>query len=56
MSTKNIFKGEILNKKNIWVKRPGNGDFLAKNYNKLIGKKVKKNILANRQLKKTDIF
>ena len=56
VSTKNIFKGEILNKKNIWVKRPGNGDFLAKNYNKLIGKKVKKNILANRQLKKTDIF
>ena len=56
VSTKNIFSGEILNKKNIWVKRPGNGDFLAVNYNKLIGKKVKKNILANRQIKKTDIF
>ena len=28
---------------NIWVKRPGNGDFLAKDFNNLLGKKAKVN-------------
>ena len=30
MAIKNIKKGSMLNKKNIWVKRPGTGDFLAR--------------------------
>ena len=31
-------------KKNIWVKRPGTGNFKASDYEKLLGKKVTKNI------------
>jgi sialic acid synthase SpsE len=52
----NIKKGEKFSKKNIWVKRPGGGDFLARDYNKILNKKAKKSILSNRQLKRTDIL
>ena len=38
VSDKNIKKGAKLSKKNIWVRRPGNGDFSAEEYSKLIGK------------------
>ena len=55
VATKDIRKGEILTKKNIWVKRPGNGDFDASKYYKLLGKKIKKNINNNTQIKKKDI-
>ena len=30
VAIKNIKKGSMLNKKNIWVKRPGTGDFFSK--------------------------
>ena len=52
VATKQINKGDILNKKNIWVKRPGTGDFLAKSLKFLYGRKVFKNINANTQIKK----
>ena len=51
-----INKGQRLSKKNIWVKRPGKGDFLAKDFNKLLGKKVKKNILPNKYIRKKDLY
>ena len=51
-----IEKGEFLNKKNIWVKRPGLGDFLAKDFPKLLGKKAKRTIYKDRYLKKKDIL
>lgn len=53
VSIKKISKGEKLSYDNIWVKRPGSGDFLAKDFTKLIGKKVKKEIKENIQIKKT---
>ncbi len=55
VATKQINKGDILNKKNIWVKRPGTGDFLAKSLKFLYGRKVFKNINANTQIKKTHL-
>ena len=54
-ATKNIKKGEIISKENIFPKRPGNGFYTADDYYKLLGKKVKKNILAGSQLKKGDV-
>ena len=56
VSIKNIKKGEKLSYRNTWVKRPGNGDFLAKDLNKVLGKKTKKDILADTQIKKRDIY
>ena len=52
VSTKEIKKKETLSLKNIWVKRPGTGDYLASELSKLIGKKTKVNIKANVQIKK----
>ena len=52
---KDINKGEILTEENLWVRRPGDGDFMAKDYESLIGKKVKRFIKKDQQLKKSDI-
>lgn len=55
VSNADITMGEVLTKKNIWVRRPGNGDFSAEKYESLIGKKAKNNIKKNTQIKKTHI-
>ena len=54
-STKNIKKGEILTTENIFPIRPGTGFYKIKDYKNLIGKRAKKEIQANIQLKKGDI-
>ncbi len=54
-STKNIKKGEILTSENIFPIRPGTGYYKVKDFQKLIGKKAKKEIKINTQLKKGDI-
>ena len=56
VSIKDIKKGDKLSYKNIWVKRPGTGDFLAKEFTKLIGKTTKRNIKSNIQIKKKDLI
>lgn len=35
-----IKKGEIFTRENLWVKRPGTGDFKAEQYNKILGKRA----------------
>lgn len=52
VANKELKKGTILNKNNIWVRRPGNGDFSAGQYYSLIGKKIKSNIKKNTQIRK----
>ena len=55
VSTEKIKKGERFSKKNIWVKRPANGDFSAADYFKLIGKKASRNIEEGEQIKIKDL-
>lgn len=55
VSIKSIRKGEILSKDNIWVKRPGTGGILAKDFNSLLGKKAANNIPADEHLSWDDI-
>lgn len=52
VSIKRIKKGEKLSLNNIWVKRPGTGDFKASELNKVLGKKAKQIIPENVQIKK----
>lgn len=54
-STDTIKKGEILTEENIWVRRPGKGDFTAEDYQDLIGKKAVQDIEADTQIKKEQI-
>lgn len=56
VTKKDLAIGEKLNEKNITVKRPGTGHFIANDFFKLIGKKVKKPIKANTQIKKNYIL
>ncbi len=56
VATREIKKGEKLTKKNIFPKRPGIGDYLAKDYKKIIGKKAKNLIKKNSLVKKADIL
>ena len=44
VAIKNITAGEVFTKENIWVKRPGTGEILAEDYEKLLQKKAINNI------------
>ena len=55
VAVKEIKKGEQLTEENLWVRRPGGGDFSAADYENLIGKISKKFIKRGSQLKVTDI-
>ena len=46
-----IRAGEIFTKQNLWVKRPGTGDFLAERYDSLLGKVAAVDIPNGVQLK-----
>ena len=52
VANKDLQKGTILDKNNIWVRRPGNGDYSAEKYYSLIGKKIKAKVKKNTQIKK----
>ena len=51
-----IKEGEVFTRKNLWVKRPGTGDFLAKDFEGLLGKKAARNIESDVLLSYNDIF
>ena len=51
VSIKDIRKGERFSEENIWVKRPGTGEIKAEHYEKLLGKKSKKAIKKDKQIK-----
>ena len=42
VSIDDISPGDLLNEKNIWVKRPGTGEIKAEFYNQIIGKSAKR--------------
>jgi sialic acid synthase SpsE len=50
-----IKSGEKFTKENLWVKRPGTGDFLADDYDSLLGKVATQDIDKDKQLKKVNV-
>jgi sialic acid synthase SpsE len=50
-----ISKGDIFSEKNLITKRPNTGDIPAKKFYDIIGKKAKRDIQKNKQLKRSDI-
>ena len=50
VSIKDIKKGEIFTKDNIWVKRPGTGEIKAKDFYNVLGKEAAVNIQKNKQI------
>lgn len=55
VTVKPIRKGEKFSESNIWVKRPGTGEIKAKDYKKLFGKKARRELSADIQLRRRDI-
>jgi len=55
VSISNIRAGEKFSNKNIWVKRPGTGEILATDFQKVLGKKSRLDIQKNVQIKWSDI-
>ena len=51
VSIRDIKKGEKFTKGNIWVKRPGTGEIKAIDFKKVLGKKAKRNIPIDVQIK-----
>jgi len=47
VAIRRIKKGELFSKDNIWVKRPGTGQILAKDYEKVLGRKASCDILCD---------
>ena len=55
VSTRNILKGEKLSLDNIYLRRPGNGDFQVKDFKRILGRRTKRDIKKNFQIKLNDI-
>jgi N-acetylneuraminate synthase len=55
VAIKDIVAGETLTEQNIWVKRPGGGDFSAIHYESLLGTRAAKAIKCGYQISKSDL-
>jgi len=53
VAIKDIQPGEVFSYDNIWVKRPGTGELLAKDFDKILGKQSLFQIKKDSQIKKT---
>jgi N-acetylneuraminate synthase len=55
VTIKNIKQGDVFTSDNLWVKRPGSGDYLAEDYEMLLGKTAMRDISSNMQLQRKDV-
>ena len=55
VTIKDVKAGELFTSENLWVKRPGTGDFLAERYESLLGKEAACDIPRDVQLKQEHI-
>jgi N-acetylneuraminate synthase len=55
VALKDLIPGQTLNEDNIWVMRPGGGDFSVGDYESLMGRSVKNHVKRGFQIKKSDI-
>lgn len=55
VAIRDIAPGETISESNIWVKRPGTGEILAKDYRSILGRSAARAITKNEQLKWSDV-
>lgn len=55
VSIRDIKQGELITQDNIWLKRPGGGDFSASDYDSLIGLKAKHSVKSGTQLRRSHL-
>lgn len=55
VATKDIQPGEAFTEENLWARRPGTGDFLAEDYDRLLGTRARTLIKAGAQIRRGDV-
>jgi N-acetylneuraminate synthase len=55
IAVKDIIKGELLTEENLWVRRPGGGDYSAADYESLIGRVSKNFIRKGMRITRADL-
>jgi N-acetylneuraminate synthase len=55
VAIEDIEPGQVLSERNLWLKRPGGGDFSVLDYENLLGKTVAAPVRRGFQLKKSDV-
>ena len=55
VTIREIKEGDMFDMSNIWVKRPGTGEILAKDFEKLLGKRARKNLTNDYHLSWEDV-
>jgi sialic acid synthase SpsE len=55
VATRDIAEGEVFGRDNLWVKRPGTGEIKALHYEVLLGRRARRAVRMNDQLKWQDI-
>ncbi len=55
VAIRDIEPGTVLSNEDIWVKRPGTGNILARDFSKLIGRSAKRQIRKNQQISWEDV-
>jgi N-acetylneuraminate synthase len=55
VTTQEVEAGAEFSKKNIWVKRPGTGEILAEHYSSILGRRARRRIASDEQLRWKDI-
>lgn len=55
VAIEDVEPGQVLSEQNIWLKRPGGGDFSVLDYETLLGKVAKAHVRRGFQLKKSDV-
>tara|TARA_B100000925_G_scaffold291687_1_gene280772 strand:- start:451 stop:1497 length:1047 start_codon:yes stop_codon:yes gene_type:complete len=56
VADKDLTKGTIISEKDIWARRPGSGEIPARDFDKVIGKTLNKDINRNEQIKWNDVL
>ena len=56
VADKNLLAGQLIKENDIWARRPGNGEIPAEKFDDLLGRRLKKDIKYNTQLKWEDFI
>lgn len=51
VADRNIDKGSVITESDIWARRPGNGEIPAYDFDSVVGRKLKRSVIRNEQLK-----
>lgn len=55
VADRDLQKGQIIEEKDIWARRPGNGEIPGFEFDNIVGKKINRNLKKNEQIKWDDL-